>query len=132
MAASEADKARLAWLGPVMGLVAVASCYGTLATVALLSVVGVTVEIDEGLMVKLVSGMLLLVLFGMGYSFKLHRQPGPLVLTVIAAAMLLWAFFIDYSRYLEFAGFGLLTIASIWDFRAKKRACAAHCGEAED
>lgn len=131
MTPSKPEKMRFVWLGPAMGLIAVVSCYGTLAAVALLSVVGVSVEIDEALMVKLVSVMLVLVLIGMGYSCKLHRQPGPLVLTLIAAALLLWAFFIDYSKYLEFSGFGVLSVASIWDFRIKKRVCTAHCNETE-
>lgn len=129
MKPAEQQSMRFAWLGPVMGLLAVSACYGTLTAVALLSVVGISVHIDEGMMSRLVSGMLLLVLFGMGYSFHLHRNRWPLLVSIAAAALLLWTYFVGYSRPLELAGFILLGISSIWDFRAKKRACAA-CGQA--
>lgn len=116
------------WLGSAASLVAVLACYGTLGTVALLSIVGVSVEIDEGLMVKLVSVLLVLALAGMAYSFSLHRHPGPLIMSLMAAALLLWVFYGSYAKPLEMTGFAILTLASIWDFRAKRRACAATCG----
>lgn len=127
MKPTQSQSMRFAWLGPVMGLLAVTACYGTLAAVALLSVIGISVQIDEGLMTKLVSGMLVLVLFGMGYSYRLHRNWGPLLTAMASSALLLWVFFGSYSKHLELAGFVMLGIASIWDFRAKKRVCTAHC-----
>lgn len=127
MTSAKPQNTRFAWLGPVMGLLAVTACYGTLAVVALLSVVGISVQIDEGLMTRLVSGMLVLVLFGMGYSYRLHRNPGPLLASMATSTLLLWVFFGSYSKHLELAGFVVLGIASIWDFRAKKRVCTAHC-----
>lgn len=127
MTSAKPQGMRFAWLGPVMGLLAVAACYGTLATVALLSIVGISVRIDEGLMTRLVSGMLVLVLFGMGYSYRLHRNRLPLLTALVASTLLLWAFFVSASKHLELAGFVVLGAASILDFRAKKRICTAHC-----
>lgn len=49
---------------------------GTLATVALLSVISISIKIDEGLLVKLLSGLLVLALAGIGYAYSLHRHPG--------------------------------------------------------
>lgn len=118
---------RLSWLGSVTSLLAVATCYGTLAVVALLSVVGVSVDLDEGLFVRIVTVLLVLALSGMVYSFRLHRHPGPLVLSVAAAALLIWVFYGSYSQVLEIAGFVGLVAASLWDFRAKRRAGAAKC-----
>jgi len=129
MESKEMEKRRFDWVGSAMGLLAVAACYGTLAAVALLSVIGISVEIDEGLMTKLISGMLVLVLAGMTYAYRLHRHPGPLLLSVAAAGLLMWVFFGSYSQPLELTGFLILGAASIWDFRAKKRACPAHCSD---
>ena len=116
---------RLSWLGSVTSLLAVVACYGTLAVIALLSIIGVSVDLNEGLFIKIVSGLLVVALLGMAYSFRLHRHPGPLVLSVAAAALLGWVFYGMYAQVLEIIGFGGLVVASVWDFRAKKRACLA-------
>ena len=124
MANTTSDKKDYSWVGSVASLLAVVACYGTLATVALLSVIGISVEIDESLLVKLITGLLVLALAGMGYSYSVHRYPGPLLLSIASAVLLLWVFYGIYSKPLELTGFIALVIASAWDFRAKKRACA--------
>jgi len=125
----KSDNKDLSWIGSATSLLAVAACYGTLAAVSLLSLIGINLEIEESVMVKLVSGLLVLALGGMAYSFSKHRNPGPLLLSVVAAALLLWVFFGAYSRSLEMLGFALLILASIWDFVAKKRACSSTCNQ---
>ena len=127
MSEKNISETRLSRLGTVTSLLAVATCYGTLAAVALLSLIGVSVEIDEGMLVKLITGLLVLALSGMGYSYRLHRHPGPLLLSLAAAALLLWVFYGSYSRPLELAGFAALVIAAVWDFRVKKRVCTQKC-----
>ena len=87
------DKKDYSWVGAATSLLAIVTCYGTLAAVALLPIVGISIEINEGLMVKLVSGLLILALAGMVYSYSLHRHPGPLLLSVASAFLLLWVFY---------------------------------------
>lgn len=91
---------RLSWLGSATSLLAVMTCYGTLAAVALLSLVGVSVDLSEGLLIKIITGLLVVALLGMTYSFRLHRSPGPLVLSVAAAGLLVWVFYGTYSHVL--------------------------------
>lgn len=129
MANTASSKKDYSWLGSATSLLAVVTCYGTLAAVALLSFVGISVELDEGLLVKLITGLLVLALAGMGYSYRIHRHPGPLVLSVASASLLLWVFYGNYSKSLELTGFIALIIASLWDFRAKKRACINKCSD---
>ncbi len=121
---THSEKKDYSWLSSAAGLCAALVCYGTLAAVALLSMVGITVEIDEGLMVKLISGLLILALAGMVFSFRAHRNFGPLSLSITSAALLLWVFFVSYSKPLELVGFSALLFAAVWDFRVKKRSCA--------
>jgi arsenite methyltransferase len=121
------SKHKLSWLGSVTSLLAVATCYSTLAAVSLLSLIGVSVDIDEAVLVKLITGLLILALAGMLYSWRSHRHPGPLILSLGAAVLLLWVFYGSYSKPLELTGFALLVIASIWDFRARKRVCTEQC-----
>lgn len=123
MVNAASNKNNYSWIGSVTSLLAVVACYGTLATVALLSVIGISVEIDESVLVKLITGLLILALAGMGYSYSVHRHPGPLLLSIAAATLLLWVFYGSYSKPLEITGFIALVIASIGDIRAKKRVC---------
>lgn len=127
MANTKSDKKDYSWLGSAASLLAVVACYGTLAVVSLLSIIGISIKIDESTMAKLITGLLVLALGGMGYSYSVHRHPGPLMLSVASAAMLLWVFYGSYSKPLELAGFAALIIASIWDFRTKRRICVDKC-----
>lgn len=127
MANTKSDKKDYSWLGSAASLLAVGTCYGTLAVVSLLSIIGISVKIDESTMTKLITGLLVLALGGMGYSYRVHRHPGPLLLSVASAALLLWVFYGSYAKPLEFTGFAVLIIASIWDFRTKRRVCTDKC-----
>ncbi len=124
--------ARLSWLGSATGLLAVATCYGTLAAVALLSLIGVSVDISEATLVKLITVLLTFALLGMGYSYRLHKHPGPLLLGLAAAAVLFWVFYGSYAKPLELAGFVTLVTASVWDWRIKKHTCAVECSPGND
>ena len=116
-------KSRLGTLASAGSLLAVASCYGTLGVVALLSVVGVSVPINEVLMTRIVTVVLGIALVGLGYSFRVHRNIGPLLVGLASAALLLWMFYGHDTRPLEAIGFVGLVAASAWDFRAKHLAC---------
>ena len=127
---TDAPKSRLGSLASAGSLLAVASCYGTLGVVALLSVVGVTVHLNEVLMTRIITGVLVVALPGLGYSFRTHRNVGPLPVGLASAALLLWVFYGHYTRPLEALGFLGLVAASVWDFRAKHQACHARPLEA--
>ncbi len=113
---------RFSWLSSTTSLLAVGTCYGTMAAVALLSVVGVSVQINEGVFIKVITGLLAVAIFGTAFTFRRHRNPGPLLLSIAAAGLLLWVFYGSYNFALEFVGFVALVVASIWDFRAKRQA----------
>lgn len=123
MASTNLDKKDYSWLGSAASLLAVAACYGTLAAVALLSIIGISIKIDESTLAKLITGLLVLALGGMGYSYSVHRRAGALVLSVASAALVMWVFYGSYSKTLELSGFAALIFASISDFRTKKRVC---------
>jgi hypothetical protein len=112
-------------VGSAASLLAVAACYGTMAVVALLSVIGIGVDLDDGVFVKIVTGLLVVALLGMAYSFRFHRHPGPFLLSLAAAGLLAWVFYGSYSQALEIVGFAALVVASLWDFRSKRRARSA-------
>jgi drug/metabolite transporter (DMT)-like permease len=78
-------------------------------------------------MAKLITGLLVLTLGGMGYSRSVHRHPGSPMLSVASAAMLPWVFYGRYLEPLELAGLAALIIASIWNFRARKSVRVDNC-----
>jgi len=123
---------RFAWLGSAASLFAVVACYGTLAAVALLAAIGVSVDLNEGTLVIFITVLLGLAIAGMVYSFRLHRHPGPLTVSILSVAMLSWVFYGNYTKALELAGFAGLVVASIWDFRCKKKACPAPTSQSEE
>ncbi len=126
--ASEMGIKSLRRLGSFGGILAMLACYGTLATVALLSLVGITVDLDEGLLVKIISVFLVLAFVGTALSWRNHRNFGPLAITSVAVALLLSVFYGHYNAWLEGSGFAGLFIASVWDIRLKKQACMAKGG----
>ena len=123
---------RFAWLGSAASIFAVIACYGTLAAVALLAAIGVSVDLNEGNFVIFITVLLGLAIAGTGYSFRLHRHPGPLTVSILSVAMLSWIFYGSYSKSLELLGFAGLVVASIWDYRCKKKACAASTSQSDE
>lgn len=117
----------IACVSSVTGQGAVATGHGTLAA-ALSSAIGIGIRIGEGLPIRLISGLLTLVMGGMGYCYRGQRHPGPLLPSVVSAAFLLRVFAGSYSKPLELAGFTSLAAALGLDFRTKKRVCADPCG----
>jgi hypothetical protein len=80
---------RLASLAPAASLLAVAFCYGTLGVVALLSIVGVAVPLNEALLAHILTAVLIIAVLGLLYAFRVHRDIKPLLLGAASAALLL-------------------------------------------
>ena len=123
---------RFALLGSAASLFAVVACYGTLAGVALLAAIGVSVDLNEGTLVIFITVLLGLAIAGMAYSFRLHRHPGPLTVSFLSVVALLWVFYGSYTKSLELSGFAWVVVASRWDYRCKKKACSAPTSQGEE
>jgi hypothetical protein len=117
----------LAGAGTVL---AIAACYGTLATVSVLSLLGVTLVINPGVWAGAISLFAVLALFGVLLSYREHRVRGPLVIAALGTALVLWAMFGSYIRIIELIGFAGLITAAVWDWRLKK--CKSPTGSAPD
>lgn len=102
---------------PAMGILATAlalfACYGTLAFVSALSVVGITVEIENGIWASVIVAF-----FGIAVGLiALRGNPayGPIVLAVLGLGLILWAMFGSYSWTTELLAFGALIAATLWN-----------------
>ncbi|MFP4137864.1 MAG: MerC domain-containing protein, partial [Halomonas sp.] len=108
-------------LGVVALVLALASCYGTLALAALLPLLGVGLAINEGAWATTIAVFVLLTLGVLGAGYRRHRATGPPLLAGAGAALVLYALFIDYRALVELAGFVLLTGAALWDLYQRRR-----------
>ena len=97
------------------------ACYGTIAVLALLSLMGLSIAVNDGVWAGAISAFAVLALLGIVYGHRRHGRVGPVGLAFIGSVLILWVMYGEYNRALEFTGFATLVAAALWDWRAKKR-----------
>jgi arsenite methyltransferase len=108
-------------LGLAALTLALLSCYGTLALVALLPLLGIGQALDEGLWASTIAIFVLLTLAALAAGIRRHRGFVPMLLGAAGGGLVLFALFIDYRALVELAGFLLLGAAVLWDLRRRRR-----------
>lgn len=108
-------------LGMASLMLALLTCYGTLAMVTLMPLIGIGLAVNEGTWAMAIALFVLLTLATLAAGVRRHHSAGPPVLALIASAIVLYALFVEYHRLTELAGFGLLAIAVGWDLYRRRR-----------
>ncbi len=108
--------------GLIALVLAILACYGTLAVIVLLSFAGVTVVVDERGWATAIFAFALLTVAVIALGMRRHHARGPMLPALAASALIAYAMFFDYSRGVELAGFVLLTLAALWDWRLRRAA----------
>lgn len=114
----------LAWLGRYSMVAVVASlvtCYGTLAFVALLSVLGIALSVPEGVWATVVVAFAWIGVLAMGVNLRRHGNFAPFVLADIGALLVSWVMLVNFDRLMEAGGFALLVAAALWDRKLRSR-----------
>ena len=109
------------WFAVVSLAAALLACYGTLALVGLLSVLGVSMVINAAAWAGVIVVFAGLAAFGIALGIRGHRRPAPLVLALFGFALIAWAMLGHYNRTSEITGFTLLAAATAWDWRLRRR-----------
>jgi len=118
------------WLAGVATLLSLATCYGTLGLVGILSLMGVTLVIDVHVWAAAIVLFALVAVAGVALGYRRHRSPAPLGLAVVGAVLVGLAMYASgaledgtglAARLFELAGFAALAAAAVWDWRRKKR-----------
>ncbi len=112
---------RLGRFSGVAVVLSVVVCYGTLALVMLLALVGVTMTINEGAWATAIVVFAWIAVLAMGVNMQRHRSFAPVMVAGIGALLISWVMFADYSRTIEIFGFALLIVAAIRDRRLRGR-----------
>lgn len=121
---------RLDWLASLGTILAFLACYGTLAVIGALSLMGISLAVNEGVWAGAIVLFALVALVGIVLGWRGHRVAGPLVLGVVGAGLVIYAMGVSYSRVVEIVGFVALIVAAVWDWRAKRAANAGMQGRA--
>ncbi|MEW5707893.1 MAG: MerC family mercury resistance protein [Pseudomonadota bacterium] len=100
---------------------ALAACYGTLAALAMLSLLGVTLVIDEGAWTGTILLFAVLAAAAVAGGYRRHRSAAPPALALGGAVLIGYALYGSYSLAIELAGFALLAAAVYADFRLRRR-----------
>ena len=96
-------------------LLSIVACYGTLAFVSILSLIGITIDIHTGLWAGVITFFAWLAVAGVGSSFRRNRAVGPLLVATVGAVLITWAMFVSFNRIIEVAGFAGLIFAALWE-----------------
>lgn len=123
-----ADLQRRGFLGVASLILALISCYGTLAAVGILAALGAGMTLDPDLWAGTIALFTLLATVSITAGFRRHRSPIPAVVAITGLAFVLFALFIDYSVIIEFAGFVCLAVAAGRDLYLRLREEAAQLG----
>lgn len=108
--------------GAAAAVAAVIACYGTLALVGILALLGVGVALDEGLWAIAISGAALLAVVATAVNLSRHGRGWPLALAAAGAGTVIYVMFVAYSPLAEAVGFAILLVAVGLDIREIYRA----------
>lgn len=113
------------WRHGFAGMAALAlallSCYGTLAAVALLAMLGTGLVLDQAIWAGSIAIFTVLTVLAVAAGIRYHRSYGPAILALAAAGVILYVLFVAYAVVIELAGFALLAGAAGWDIHLRRR-----------
>jgi ubiquinone/menaquinone biosynthesis C-methylase UbiE len=101
---------------------AIFACYGSLALVAALSALGLSVPLYEGAWAAAIVALTALAPVGLALNWRVHRGIGPLAVVAVGAALVLYAILGSYDWRVEAAGFAAMLGATLWDRRKYRTA----------
>lgn len=111
---------KLGRLPQVATILSILACYGTLLTVSVLSLLGVTLVVHKGAWAGLITFFAWLALAGVAINFRRYRVVGPLIVAAVGSVFITWVMFVSFNRIMELIGFAGLITATVWDIRIKR------------
>ena len=94
---------------------AACACYGTLAAIAVLSLLGVTLAVNDAAVASVVALLAVLAAAVVGLGIRKHGSAAPVVPAAVGAALIAFVLFVTRDWRIELAGFLLLAAAVAWD-----------------
>ncbi|MDZ5699511.1 MerC family mercury resistance protein [Chelativorans sp. M5D2P16] len=94
--------------GALAAAASLIACYGTLAFLGLLSLMGIALALPEGTWAATIVGAAVLAVIATAFNLPRHRQPWPLLATGLGAALIAYVMFWNYNPFVEALGFAVL------------------------
>jgi fatty-acid desaturase len=129
MAQSANKASRTSWIAGASALLSLIACYGTLAVITLLSMMGVTLVVNERVWAGVIVAFAVIAVIGITLGYSRHRNHNPARLGIVGAALVIWAMYGSYGirellgvspQFVESAGFAALLGAAYWDWKLKR------------
>lgn len=108
------------WLSRGSAICSIVTCYGTLAVIALLGALGISITLNEHAWAGLIVFFAIISVFGLLLSFRRHRNFWPLLMGCLGSGLITYVMAIDYRVILEIPGFVLLGLAVFWDWKSQR------------
>lgn len=105
------------WLAAVATAFSLVACYGTLAAIAVLGALGVTIALNEAIWAGAIVLFAVLALVALLFRWRRHRQTSPIVLAGLGFLLIAFTMVISYERIVELAGFAFLCAGTFVDWR---------------
>lgn len=118
------ERGRASWLPRAATVLAILSCYGTTLIIGLLSALGISLAVDERAWAGAISILAALAAVAIAASCRRRGSIGPAAIAAVGLVLILWVMYGSYDRIVELAGFALLVVAALWDWRAGASAAA--------
>jgi mercuric ion transport protein len=112
-------------IGITGSFIAAACCLGLPAIVSIVTAIGLGFLIKDAVLLPLMVVFLALTVLGLYLSFRVHRQPWPLILgsaSSIGAFVFVFVHSIKFAAYLAIAG---LVVASVWNVISRQKSAPA-------
>ena len=106
--------------GTVSFVFALIACYGTLALVTLMSVLGVTLAFNEAVWAGAIVAFSLAATLVIALGVKKHKSVKPLLPGLAGCGLMIYTMFVDYRILLELSAFALLAIAIYLDYSLRR------------
>ena len=107
------------WLPGAATALAIISCYGTTLLIGLLSLLGISLAVDERAWAGAIGVFSVLAAIAIAVSYRRHRVIGPTISAAFGLALILWVMYGSYNGVIELLGFAFLVAATLWDWRAR-------------
>lgn len=107
--------------GVLAVVLAVLVCYGTLAGVVLLSLLGVNLILNESVWAGAIATLAVLAAAAVAPGMRRHRERGPTILAAAGAGVTALTLLLAYNPLVELIGLLSLAGAVYWDFRLRRR-----------
>lgn len=118
---------RLSWLAGGGALLSILACYGTIALIAALSLLGITIAVNAHVWAAAIVGFAIIAFLGVVLGARSHGRTGSVIIAALGVVLIIISTYASdwldeevgiNARIAELLGFTALIIGAGWDWLA--------------